>query len=76
MTDPALEGLLAAAEPTEPAPLGGLIDRLATGGRALGARTDGQAIGPTGLSKVSKKCRDILMLWFSIDHTYYFPLKR
>ncbi len=50
MTEPSLEGFLAAAEPSEPAALGGLIARLAAGGSALGARRDGQAIGPTGLA--------------------------
>jgi len=52
MTKPTLDGFLAAAEPTETADLGGLIDRLAAGGTALGARRDGQAIGPTGLASV------------------------
>ena len=53
MTEPTIDGFLAAAEPTEPAALGGLIDRLEMGGAALGARRDGQAIGPAGLGKVS-----------------------
>jgi len=53
MTRSELDGFLAAAEPTGPVALGGLIDRLAAGGVALGARRDGQAIGPTGLARVS-----------------------
>ncbi len=53
MTEPSLDGLLAAAEPTGPAELRGLIDRLAAGGAALGARRDGQAIGPTGLAAIA-----------------------
>jgi UDP-N-acetylmuramoyl-L-alanyl-D-glutamate--2,6-diaminopimelate ligase len=53
MTGSELDGLLAAAEPTEPAALGGLIDRLVAAGVALGARRDGQAIGPSGLAAVS-----------------------
>ncbi len=53
MTDDALADVLAAAEPAAPARLGTLIDRLTAGGATLGARQDGQAIGPTGLAGVS-----------------------
>jgi len=52
MTDRAITDLLAAAEPTEPAPLGGLIDRLAGEGRSLGARRDGRAIGAAALAPI------------------------
>jgi UDP-N-acetylmuramoyl-L-alanyl-D-glutamate--2,6-diaminopimelate ligase len=43
---------LAAAEPTDPRPLAGLIDRLTSAGRLRGARLDGRAIGPAGLRDV------------------------
>jgi UDP-N-acetylmuramoyl-L-alanyl-D-glutamate--2,6-diaminopimelate ligase len=52
MTDPTIAELLSAAEPTEPAGLGGLIDRLAAEHRSRGARRDGRAIGPNGLRDV------------------------
>jgi len=54
MTDDAaaIRDLLAAAEPTDPAPLAGLIDRLTVEGRLRGARLDGRAIGPRGLAAV------------------------
>jgi len=44
--------LLAAAEPTTPARLGGLIERLTTEQRLRGARDDGRAIGSAGLEDV------------------------
>ncbi len=43
---------LADAEPTEPARLAGLIERLTAEGRLRGARLDGRAIGPRGLASV------------------------
>jgi UDP-N-acetylmuramoyl-L-alanyl-D-glutamate--2,6-diaminopimelate ligase len=52
MSDASIAALLAAAEPDAPAALGGLIERLGTGGAAPGARRDGQAIGPAGLADV------------------------
>jgi UDP-N-acetylmuramoyl-L-alanyl-D-glutamate--2,6-diaminopimelate ligase len=45
--------LLAAAEPTEPRPLGGLIERLAAEGALHGARDGGRAIAPAALGGVS-----------------------
>src|SRR4051794_28188691 len=53
MSDTSIAGLLAAAEPDAPVELRGLIERLGTGGAALGARRDGQAIGPAGLADVA-----------------------
>jgi UDP-N-acetylmuramoyl-L-alanyl-D-glutamate--2,6-diaminopimelate ligase len=50
--DGALASLLAAAEPTEPAPLTTLIDRLTTEGRLLGARRDGRPIGVADLADI------------------------
>jgi UDP-N-acetylmuramoyl-L-alanyl-D-glutamate--2,6-diaminopimelate ligase len=44
--------LLAAAEPTEPRTLGGLIDRLAASGLLHGARDGGRAIGPAALAGI------------------------
>jgi len=52
MTDLTIADLLAAAEPTAPAALGGLIDRLAAEGRLRGARLDGRAIGAAGLAAI------------------------
>jgi UDP-N-acetylmuramoyl-L-alanyl-D-glutamate--2,6-diaminopimelate ligase len=52
VTDRTIAELLSAAEPTEPASLGGLIDRLAAEHRSRGARRDGRAIGPNGLRDV------------------------
>jgi UDP-N-acetylmuramoyl-L-alanyl-D-glutamate--2,6-diaminopimelate ligase len=43
---------LAAAEPTGPRPLGGLIERLTGRGRLHGARDGGRAIGPAALAGV------------------------
>lgn len=45
--------LLAAAEPTEPAPLGGLIQRLDDNGTLRGARDGGRAIGPAALAHIA-----------------------
>jgi UDP-N-acetylmuramoyl-L-alanyl-D-glutamate--2,6-diaminopimelate ligase len=45
-------GLLEAAEPPEPRPLGALIDRLSAAGRLHGARQGGRAIGPAALADV------------------------
>ncbi|MFL5649320.1 MAG: UDP-N-acetylmuramoyl-L-alanyl-D-glutamate--2,6-diaminopimelate ligase [Chloroflexota bacterium] len=53
MSDTSIERLLAAAEPDAPAALRGLIERLGSSGAALGARRDGQAIGPAGLADVA-----------------------
>jgi UDP-N-acetylmuramoyl-L-alanyl-D-glutamate--2,6-diaminopimelate ligase len=50
MTEPTLAALLAAAEPTEPRPLGELIARLQAAGRLHGARDGGRAIGPAALA--------------------------
>ena len=52
MTEPTIDDLLAAAEPTESAPLAGLIERLTTERRLRGARRDGRAIGAAGLAGV------------------------
>ena len=52
MTERTIADLLAAAEPTEPAGLGGLIDRLTAEHRLRGARRDERAIGPNGLHDV------------------------
>jgi UDP-N-acetylmuramoyl-L-alanyl-D-glutamate--2,6-diaminopimelate ligase len=52
MTDATIADLLAAAEPTEPAALGGLIDRLTAKGRLRGARSEGRAIGAAGLAGI------------------------
>jgi UDP-N-acetylmuramoyl-L-alanyl-D-glutamate--2,6-diaminopimelate ligase len=48
-----IAALLAAAEPTEPAPLAGLVERLVVEGRLRGARRDGRAIGPAGLAEIA-----------------------
>ena len=50
-----IDGLLSAAEPAGPRPLGGLIDRLETLGDAglHGARSEGRAIGPRGLAAIA-----------------------
>jgi UDP-N-acetylmuramoyl-L-alanyl-D-glutamate--2,6-diaminopimelate ligase len=52
MTDRPIESWLAAAEPTGPARLATLIDRLSAEGRLRGARRDGRAIGPAGLADI------------------------
>ena len=52
MTDPTIAELLSAAEPTSPAALAGLIERLAAEGRLRGARLDGRAIGAAALAGV------------------------
>ena len=48
-----IASLLAAAEPTEPAALAGLVERLIVEGRLRGARRDGRAIGPAGLAEIA-----------------------
>jgi UDP-N-acetylmuramoyl-L-alanyl-D-glutamate--2,6-diaminopimelate ligase len=59
MSDTTIASLLAAAEPEETRPLGGLIGRLgrgpgpSTGTATIGARRDGTAIGPAALADVS-----------------------
>jgi UDP-N-acetylmuramoyl-L-alanyl-D-glutamate--2,6-diaminopimelate ligase len=53
MTDRTLAELLQKAEPAAPAPLGGLIERLAAAGSIRGARLDGRAIGPSALAGVA-----------------------
>ena len=45
--------LLAAAEPRDPKPLAGLIDRLEAERRLRGAREGGRAIGPAALGRLS-----------------------
>src|SRR5215212_7955112 len=45
--------LLAAAEVTEPRPLGGLIERLTAAGLLHGAREGGRAIGPAALGSIA-----------------------
>ncbi len=52
MSQPTIADLLAAAEPSEPRPLGGLIERLTGEGRLRGARRDGRAIGAAGLAGI------------------------
>ncbi len=47
---PTIAGLLAAAEPLDPRPLGELIGRLTADGRLRGARDGGKAIGPAALA--------------------------
>ena len=49
---PSIAELLAQAEPTEPAAIAGLIDRLTREGRLRGARQGGRAIGPRGLAGI------------------------
>ena len=44
--------LVRAAEPTEPKPLGGLVDRLAAEGQLRGARLGAKAIGPAALAGI------------------------
>jgi UDP-N-acetylmuramoyl-L-alanyl-D-glutamate--2,6-diaminopimelate ligase len=52
MSEPTIAELLAAAEPSEPRPLRGLVDRLHAGAGLRGAREGGRAIGPSGLAAV------------------------
>ena len=51
--EPTIASLLAAAEPDEPRPLAGLIERLATEGLLKGARESGRPIGPAGLASIA-----------------------
>ena len=53
MTERTPGDLLAASEPSDPAPLGGLIERLAAEGRLRGARDGGRAIGAAGLADIA-----------------------
>jgi UDP-N-acetylmuramoyl-L-alanyl-D-glutamate--2,6-diaminopimelate ligase len=53
MTERTLGALLRAAEPSTPAPLGSLVERLTRDGRLRGARRDGRAIGAAGLADIS-----------------------
>ena len=53
MTTSTIEDLLIAAEPTAPAPLAGLVERLTRDGQVRGARLDDRAIGPAGIRDVS-----------------------
>ena len=50
---PTIADLLAAAEPSEPRPLGELIARLSADGRLHGARDGGKAIGPAALGSIA-----------------------
>ncbi len=52
MSEPTIAGRLAAAEPSTPVALGGLVERLAAEGRLRGARSDGRAIGAAGLAAI------------------------
>lgn len=52
MPPPTVADLLAAAEPSEPAPLGGLIGRLTAEGSLRGARDGGRATGPAALARI------------------------
>jgi len=53
VTEPTLAALLRAAEPSRPAPLGALVERLTRDGRLRGARRDGRPIGAAGLADIS-----------------------
>lgn len=53
MTERTIADLLAAAEPTAPAALGRLVERLTAEHRLRGARRDGRAIGPAALADVA-----------------------
>ena len=53
MTERTLAALLRAGEPSTPAPLGSLVERLTRDGRLRGARRDGRAIGAAGLADIS-----------------------
>lgn len=53
MTEPTVAELLRVAEPSTPAPLAALIDRLTRDGRLRGARRDGRAIGAAGLADIA-----------------------
>ncbi len=52
MTEPTIGDLLAAAEPHDSIPAGGLIERLQRDGRLVAARVDDQAIGPAALAPI------------------------
>jgi len=53
MIERTIASLLGAAEPTTPAPLGRLTERLTVEGRLRGARRDRRAIGAAGLADVA-----------------------
>jgi len=53
VTERTLAALLRAAEPSTPAPLGSLVERLTRDGHLRGARRDGRAIGAAGLADIS-----------------------
>lgn len=53
MTEADLEALLRAAEPSTPAPLGALIERLSGDAQLRGARRDGRPIGIAGLADIT-----------------------
>ncbi len=53
MSHGSIADLLAAAEPSQPAALGRLVERLVEEGRLVGARRDGRAIGAAGLADVA-----------------------
>ena len=53
MTERTVTDLLTAAEPTTPASLGTLVERLSREGRLRGARRDRRAIGASGLADVA-----------------------
>lgn len=52
MSQASIAEMLAAAEPAEPRPIGGLIERLLRAGDLRGAREGGRAIGPAALARV------------------------
>jgi UDP-N-acetylmuramoyl-L-alanyl-D-glutamate--2,6-diaminopimelate ligase len=53
MIERTIADMLAAAEPTEPAALGRLVERLTSEHRLRGARRDGRAIGPAALADIA-----------------------
>ena len=53
MSQASLTQLLESAEPTEPRPIGGLIEQLLRAGGLRGAREGGRAIGPAALARLS-----------------------
>ena len=52
MSEPTIAERIRAAEPSEPAPLAGLIERLAAEGRVRGARDGGRATGVSAIGSV------------------------
>ena len=55
MSEPTIAELLEAAQPDEPRPLAGLIERLTAEGLLRGARDSGRPIGPAALAAVEVK---------------------